>query len=246
MLRILHLTKSFGGIRAVDNVSLEIPKGRITAIIGPNGAGKTTLFNLITGFLQPDAGEIYLSDRDITRMPPHIRSRLGMARTFQDLRLIGRLTVLENVLLARPKQRGESWLWAISGVWKREETSHREVATEWLRFVGLLEKANEPAGALSYGQQKLLALACCLASDAELLLLDEPVAGVEPATLERIVAYIQEIPRLNKTVLFIEHNMEVVQHLAERVIVMDEGKVIAEGNWEEVARDAKVIEAYLA
>lgn len=246
MLKTDNLCKSFGGVRAVDSVSLSIIPKKVTAIIGPNGAGKTTLFNLITGFLTPDAGAIYLNGHNITGLPPHKIARLGLARTFQDLRLIHQLTVLENVLLGRPNQRGEVWYKALFSRWKSHEIREREVAMDWLRFVGLADKAGEQAGALSYGQQKLLAFACCLASEANLLLLDEPVAGVEPATSERLVDYIGQMPSMGKTVVFIEHNLDVVQYLADWVIVMDEGKVIAEGEWERVSRDAKVLEAYLA
>ncbi len=246
MIRIENLYKSFGGIQAVRGISLSTAPKRITAIIGPNGAGKTTLFNLITGFLEPDSGAIYFKGHNLNRLPPYKRARLGIARTFQDLRLIRQMTVLENVLLARPHQHGESLLGALFARWHIQEAKHREQALYWLDFVGLSDKADDLAESLSYGQQKLLTLACSLASEAEVLLLDEPVAGVQPGMVERIVDYIAQLPKINKTVVFIEHNLEVVQHLAEWVIVMDEGKVIAEGEWSTVSRDAQVLEAYLA
>jgi ABC-type branched-subunit amino acid transport system ATPase component len=246
ILECRNLIKTFDGIRAVDGVSLTVAPQQIVAIIGPNGAGKTTLFNLITGFLTPDAGSIYFKGRNITKLPPDKIARLGLARTFQDLRLIHRLTVLENVLLARPNPLGETWYGAIFSRWQKSELKEREIAMQWLQFVGLASQANELAGALSYGQQKLLTLACCLAFGADLLLLDEPVSGVAPATIEQLVDYIRQLPKMGKTVVFIEHNLEVVKQLADWVVVMDEGKVISEGKWDVVSQDAKVLEAYLA
>ena len=246
MLKVEYLTKTFGGVRAVDGVSLAFVPKQITAIIGPNGAGKTTLFNLITGFLTPDAGAVYFNGLNITKLSPNRIARLGIARTFQDLRLIHQLTALENVLLARPNLVGETWYGALFARWRKQESKEREVAMSWLQFVGLADQANELAGTLSYGQQKLLALACCLVSNADLLLLDEPVAGVTPAIVEQLVDYIEQLPKMGKTVVFIEHNLEVVKQLADWVVVMDEGKVIAEGKWEVISRDAKVLEAYLA
>jgi ABC-type branched-subunit amino acid transport system ATPase component len=166
ILECRNLIKTFDGIRAVDGVSLTVAPQQIVAIIGPNGAGKTTLFNLITGFLTPDAGSIYFKGRNITKLPPDKIARLGLARTFQDLRLIHRLTVLENVLLARPNPLGETWYGAIFSRWQKSESKEREIAMQWLQFVGLASQANELAGTLSYGQQKLLTLACCLAFGA--------------------------------------------------------------------------------
>jgi len=246
VLQVEHLVKTFDGVWAVDGVSLAVAPKRITAIIGPNGAGKTTLFNLITGFLTPDVGMISFNGYNITGLPPHRIARLGLARTFQDLRLIHRITVLENVLLARPSPSSETWYGALFTRWKRRESREIEIAKNWLQFVGLADKASGEAGALSYGQQKLLAFACSLASEASFLLLDEPVAGVEPATVERLVDYIGQMPNIGKTVIFIEHNLDVVEHLADWIVVMDEGKVVAEGKWDTVSRDAKVLEAYLA
>jgi ABC-type branched-subunit amino acid transport system ATPase component len=247
VLECRRLTKAFDGIKAVDNVSLSVERQRIVAIIGPNGAGKTTLFNLCTGFLHPDSGSIRFKGQDITRLAPNQITLLGIARTFQDLRLIRQMTVLENVLLAMPRQAGEGFWGAIGGRRSsREERTNHEQAMEWLKFVGLANKASDLAGALSYGQQKLLGLACCLATGAEMLMLDEPVAGVEPATADRILEYLRHLPSRGKTVVFIEHNLLAVQAVANRVVVMDEGKVVAEGSWERVSQEARVLEAYLA
>lgn len=181
VLRCEGLTKAFDGIRALADVNLQFPSSGIVAIIGPNGAGKTTLLNVLTGFLRPDAGRCFFSERETTHFPPHRIAQLGIARTFQDLRLILQVPTLENVLLARPRQRGERLLVALlrfGGA--AEETRDYDEAIRLLGFVGLEEKTTELAGELSYGQQKLLTLACCLATAARILLLDEPVAGVHP------------------------------------------------------------------
>ena len=180
-IRCDRLCKSFDGIRAVADLTLELPETGVVAIIGPNGAGKTTLLNLLTGFLRPDSGRCLLGGREITQLAPHRIARLGVGRTFQDLRLIEQVPGLENVMLARPNQRGEGLLAALLrfGVAK-EEAANREEAMRLLRFVGLADKAAELAGELSYGEQKLLTIACCLATEARILFFDEPVTGVHP------------------------------------------------------------------
>jgi len=240
------LFKSFDGIRAVAGVTLEFPTSGIIAIIGPNGAGKTTLMNILTGFIRPDLGHCSLGDTETTRIPPHRIAQLGMARTFQDLRLITQATVLENAMLARPHQQGERLLPALFrfGV-AVEEKRNREKALSLLEFVGLTEKAKELAGELSYGQQKLLALACCLATDAQLLLLDEPVAGVAPEMVRRILGLLQKLRDDGKLIVFIEHDIEAVRQIADVVIVMDHGKVIAQGPVGEVLERSEIMEAYL-
>lgn len=247
MMRAEHLSKSFDGLAAVQDFSIRVPEQRISAIIGPNGAGKSTLFHLMTGFLKPDTGAVWFGSSNVTRLPPHRIAQMGIARTFQDLRLVRRMTVLENVMLAATPVRLEgAWVALRRGLISRTERSTREAALDWLNFVQLSDKAHDPASEISYGQQKLLALACALATDATLLLLDEPFAGVSPAILDRLIDYIRQLPALMKTVLFIEHNLAAVQAMADRVIVMDEGRKIAEGTWQEVAAAAPVLEAYLA
>jgi ABC-type branched-subunit amino acid transport system ATPase component len=235
MLRCQGLTKTFDGVQALDEVSLDFPSEEITAIIGPNGAGKTTLLNVLTGFLRPDAGRCFLGERDITHFPAHRIARLGVARTFQDLRLILQVSVLDNVLLARPRQRGEHLLAALLrfGV-AAEEARNREEAMQLLRFVGLKDKASELAGELSYGQQKLLTLACCLATEAQILLLDEPVAGVHPEMAARILDLLRQLRDDGKLIVFIEHDIAAVRQAADLVIVMDDGKIIAQGRPSEV------------
>lgn len=244
--RCQNLRKSFDGIRAVDGVSLDFPASGIAAIIGPNGAGKTTLLNILTGFIQPSSGRCSLGDTETTHMPPHRIARLGVARSFQDLRLISQVSVLENVMLARPHQRGERLLPALLrfGV-AAEERENREKAMSLLEFVALADMANESAGELSYGQQKLLTLACCLATDARLLLLDEPVAGVAPEMEARILGLLRQLRDNGKLIVFIEHDIEAVRQAADVLIVMDDGKVIAEGPVREVLERSEIMEAYL-
>lgn len=241
------LYKSFNGIEALAGVSLQFLSSGITALIGPNGAGKTTLLNVLTGFLQPDAGRSFFGEREITHFSAHRIARLGVARTFQDLRLILQVSAVDNVLLARPNQRGETLLGALlrfgAGA---EDRRNREEAVRLLRFVGLEDKALEPAEELSYGQQKLLTLACCLATEARILFLDEPVAGVHPEMASRILDLLRQLRDHGKLVVFIEHDIAAVRQVADLVIVMDEGKVIAQGAPKDVLERPEIMEAYLA
>lgn len=245
-LRCEQLTKSFGGVRALDRVSLRFPASGITAIIGPNGAGKTTLFNVMSGFLRPDAGRCFYGDREITVDPPFRIARQGVCRTFQDLRLVQRVSVLDNVLLSQPNQRGEQLTGALLrlGV-RREEKRNREEAFRYLRMVGLESKTSQRVAELSYGQQKLLTLACCLAAKAQVLLLDEPFAGVDPDMAARISELLVRLPDDGKLIIFIEHDIPAVRSVGDRVIVMDEGRVIADGPPEDVLDRPEIMEAYV-
>jgi ABC-type branched-subunit amino acid transport system ATPase component len=246
-LRCECLCKSFDGVQALTNVDLQLPRSGIVAIIGPNGAGKTTLLNVLTGFIRPDSGRCFFDKRDITGLAPYKVARLDIARTFQDLRLITQISTLDNVLTARPNQRGEKLIWALLRVGvAREEARNREIALGLLRFVGLEEKAEELAGELSYGQQKLLALSCCLATGARILLLDEPVAGVHPGMIAHILELLRRLRDEGKLIVFIEHDIAAVRQVADIVIVMDEGRIIAQGPPNEVLERPEIMEAYLA
>ena len=247
LLQIDGLRKTFDGIFALDDFSCAVGKGEIVGLIGPNGAGKTTLFNVATGFLRPEHGRIAYKGRRLHGQPPYRISRAGIARTFQNLRLIRQISVLENALLAFPDQPGER-LGNIFFRWKAcrtREAENRRTAMSLLADAALAEKADDPAEALSYGQQKLLSLVCCLATRAELLLLDEPVAGIAPAMIDKILTIIRALPTQGKTVVLIEHNLDAVMQVCDRVIFMDAGRKISEGTPEQVRNDPRVIEAYI-
>jgi len=246
VLEIEALTKRFFGIEALANVSVCVNDREILALIGPNGSGKTTLFNCVTGLLRADTGTIRYLGRNITNYPPHVVSRLGIARTFQLVRLFANLTVLDNMLLGIQEHQERSF---VSGVLRTQtvrsyERSARHRAIELLTFVGLDHLWDRPAKELSYGQRKLLTFALAVMPDPQLLLLDEPAAGVNPTMINRLKDYVRTLNHLGKTIFLIEHNMDVVMDLAHRVVVLDYGRLIAEGPPDEIKRDERVIEAY--
>lgn len=240
-----QLKKVFDGTVAVDDVSFAIEEKTITAIIGPNGAGKTTLFNLITGFIAPDAGEICLLGKSLNGTPPYKIAQMGVSRTFQDLRLLRQLSVRDNLLLACPNQRGEAFWPALFSSQVRKQTRAIQATLRLMDFVGLNPLMREQAGNLSYGQQKLLTLGCCLATEAGILLLDEPVAGVHPDMASQILRHLLQIKEEGRTIVFIEHDIDAVRKVAEHVLVMDDGKIIASGPKNEVLANSEIIEAYL-
>ncbi|MDX6556005.1 MAG: branched-chain amino acid transport system ATP-binding protein [Miltoncostaeaceae bacterium] len=242
------LAKRFGGLKAVDGAGFAVRRGSITALIGPNGAGKTTAFNLITGFLRPDAGRVRLGEEDVTGRRPDRIARAGMVRTFQLTRVLGKLKVLDNVVLAAPDQPGERLGAALLRPrgWRPRERALREEAMALLAEVGIADKADDYAATLSGGQRKLLELARALMARPALVLLDEPMAGVNPTLGRRLLAYLETLrAERGLTILFVEHDMEVVMGISDEVIVMAEGRVIVQGPPDLVRKDRRVIDAYL-
>jgi branched-chain amino acid transport system ATP-binding protein len=239
LLEVRGLSKSFGGIRAVDGCSFAVEEGSITALIGPNGAGKTTVFNLISGLHRPDAGAILFDGARIDGLAPHRVTRKGVARTFQISRDLAGLSVLENVIVQAPAQGA---LHLLKPSMSAEE---RDRALDLLRFVGIAELAGEPAAKLSYGQKKLLELAGCLMANPRLVLLDEPAGGINPALLEVIVDRVRQLRAQGVTFLIVEHNMDVVMNLCDPVVVMAYGRFLAHGSPDAIQSDPAVLEAYL-
>jgi len=248
LLDVRTVTKSFEGLRAVSECSLQVRRGTITGLIGPNGAGKTTLFNLITGFLKPTAGEIAFAGERIDGLPPHRVFDRGIVRTFQIPRELKLMTVLENLMLVPAEQAGERlWnAWFLPFRVGRQEREIRDKALEVLEFVNLWHLRHEYASNLSSGQKKLLELARTLMGDPRLILLDEPGAGVNPTLMKSLVALIERLrDESGITFFLIEHDMDLVARLCDPVIVMSSGEKIAEGPPDEVVRDERVLEAYL-
>lgn len=241
-----NVTRQFGGNLAVNVEHLEIPRGKITALIGPNGAGKTTLFNLLTGFDKPNTGEWTFEGKNIAGVSSYKVARRGMIRTFQLTKSLNAMTVIENMRLGAQKQRGENLFTALFGfLWKSEETRITETADELLKRFKLDAKREDYAGSLSGGQRKLLEMARALMSKPSLIMLDEPMAGVNPALTQSLLEHIKGLKAGGTTVLFVEHDMHMVRHISDWVIVMAEGKVVAEGEPGVVMKDQAVIDAYL-
>jgi branched-chain amino acid transport system ATP-binding protein len=241
VLEVRGLAKSFGGFRAVGGVSFDVPQGSIGAVIGPNGAGKTTLFNLITGHIRPDAGEVKFKGRNVTGIAPHDLCRLGMGRSFQRTNIFPRLTVFENVQAAYVCHRGRGW-----NLFDRVGPLYRDETDELLAAVGLRDRAGEVAGLLSHGGQKQLELAIALALEPEILLLDEPTAGMSAGETRDSIALIERLAReRNLTLLFTEHDMDVVFQIAQQITVLHQGQVIADGAPADVRRNPDVRRVYL-
>ncbi|MFQ3319553.1 MAG: neutral amino acid transport system ATP-binding protein [Natronomonas sp.] len=248
-LRVQNLEKHFGGITAVDGVSFEVEEGSLTGLIGPNGAGKSTTFNCITGVHEPDAGTVLFQGEDITGLKPHQIANRGLVRTFQIARELEEMTVLENLMLAPRQQIGEKLINSVApglrGDVIEQETELREEVWETLEFFEIDHLAEEYAGNLSGGQRKLLELARALMVDPEMLLLDEPFAGVNPSLEEKLLDRIHALREQGYTFLLVEHDMDLIMQNCERVIVMHQGKLLAEGAPEDIKNNEQVIEAYL-
>ncbi|MBW3610513.1 MAG: ABC transporter ATP-binding protein [Actinobacteria bacterium] len=238
--------RRFGGLTAVDVEHLEVQRGMITALIGPNGAGKTTLFNLLTGFDQADAGSWSFDGSDLAGLPTHQVARRGLLRTFQLTKALSRLSVVENMKLGATGQRGEGFLSAlISPLWRDQEREIEQRARALLRRFQLEHLAEDFAGTLSGGQRKLLEMARALMAEPAMVLLDEPMAGVNPALAQSLLGHVRTLPGDGTSVLFVEHDMDVVHDISDWVVVMAEGRVIAEGPPEAVGANPAVIDAYL-
>lgn len=248
MMSIESITKSFGGIRAVNGASFDIARGSITALIGPNGAGKTTLFNIVAGFIRPDAGRVTLNGKDVTGLPSHRLFARGLMRTFQIPAAFERMTLLDNLMVVPAGQSGENVLrsWFLWGRVSGEEVQVRQKAKEVLDFLGLTHVAGEYAGNLSGGQKKLLELGRTMMSDPDIVLLDEPGAGVNPTLMVKLA---DDIRRLNEergyTFCIIEHDMDLVAKLCHPIVVMAEGAVLAQGAMDEIRKNQEVLDAYL-
>jgi neutral amino acid transport system ATP-binding protein len=248
LLEVEGVVKRFGGIHAVDGAGFDVAAESVTALIGPNGAGKTTLFNLVTGFEKPDRGSVRFDGEEVARQPAYAIARRGMVRTFQLTRALAAMPVVDNMMLAAPEQPGEQLRNVLlrPGAVRAREREVREQAEELLEVFGLREKTDDYAGTLSGGQRKLLELARALMARPRMLLLDEPMAGINPTLGRRLLDHIQRLrSEEGMTFLFVEHDMEVVMNHSDRVVVMAEGRVIAEGEPHEVRSDQAVVDAYL-
>ena len=246
VVQVFDVRKAFGGIRAVDGLSFELKEGRVTGLIGPNGAGKSTVFNVITGRFPPDSGTVHLFGQDITGWPIDRVARHGMVRSFQDVRVFPNLTVLDNVRMAVPHQRGETLRDLFLTPWRviQDQKRTRALAEHALAFVGMAEKANVGVSTLPFGEQKLVALARILAADAKVMLLDEAASGISVEWVDRMIDIIRKLAEHGLTVCVVEHNLNFVERVADHVYFMEAGRITAGGTIEDLVRDERLVEAY--
>lgn len=247
LLESKNICMYFGGVKAIDDIDLSVEQGQIMGIIGPNGSGKTTYFNVLTGIYKPTRGQFIFAGTDITNWSPHRISQIGIARTFQNIRLFKNMSVIENVLVGEHTTL-QATIWGV--LWrdqtqKRDERLALEKAEELLRFVNLIDKRGEYAANLAYGEQRRLEIARALATKPKLLLLDEPTAGMNPSEAGQVIQLIHDIRKLGITILLIEHNMQVMMETAEWIVAFGSGKKIAEGTPKEIQYNEQVIQAYL-
>ncbi len=247
LLKLDNVSINFGGLTAVDGLNMTLTKGNIRALIGPNGAGKSTIFNLVTGIYAPSMGKIFFQDQIINKLSPHIITSMGIARTFQNIRLFSNLSVIDNVKIGHHCRSGGSFIGALlrTLATKKEEALIQKRALDCLALMELTDKAEELAGNLSYGEQRRLEIARALATKPALLCLDEPAAGMNPIEKEKLANIIRKIKHMGITIFLVEHDMKFVMNLAERVTVLDYGKKITSGTPAEVQHNPAVIEAYL-
>ena len=240
------IVRQFGGLTAVDVTHVEVQRGVITALIGPNGAGKTTFFNVLTGFDRPDRGSWSFNGKGLNKVPAYKVARMGMVRTFQLTKVLAKLSVIENMRVGATKQKGESLMSAMfAPLWRSQESANTTKADALLERFLLIKKREDFAGSLSGGQRKLLEMARALMADPELVMLDEPMAGVNPALKQSLLGHVKSLRDEGRTVLFVEHDMDMVRDISDWVIVMAQGQIVAEGPPDSVMSDQRVIDAYL-
>jgi len=246
IIEVKEIRKSFGGIQAVNSFSMSLTPGKIITLIGPNGCGKTTVFNLVSGFISPDEGTVYLRGKDVTRWQPHELAQLGLVRSWQDVRIFRNMSILDNVMAAVPNQIGERLFAIFFQPWRvrREERKNTRIALAYLEFVGLAEKAYEPAGELSFAEQKQLSLARLIATGGSILLFDEPASGMDVLSTKNMQKMILRLAEFGKTICVVEHNLDLVKELSDESIFMNQGEVIRKDKPEVLMTDPQLAVVY--